>query len=67
MTILEFTNNRPGDMVFGVGGKETLRLTPEGFVYKGKIIEDAGEAYKLFMEWQSKASILSAESGRGEV
>ena len=38
------------DIVFSVKGKEQLRLTEKGFVYKGKVIEDAGKAHKLFTQ-----------------
>ena len=30
-------------------GTEILRITNTGFIYMGKTIEDAGEAYRLFM------------------
>jgi hypothetical protein len=30
-------------------GTEILRITNTGFIYMGKTIEDAGEAYKIFM------------------
>jgi hypothetical protein len=33
---------------------EMLRLDSEGFHYKGQVIEDAGEAYRLFREWLAK-------------
>lgn len=34
---------------------EVLRLDNAGFHYKGETINDAGEAYKLFMAWLKKA------------
>ena len=34
----------------GAGDDAVLKLTSEGFIYKGEVIEDAGEAYKIFME-----------------
>jgi len=30
---------------------EILRLDQQGFHYKGETIDDAGEAYELFMTW----------------
>lgn len=40
-----------GDYVFpGEDGKEVLRITPKGFIYKGDNIEDAGLAYEAFMQ-----------------
>jgi len=30
---------------------EVLRLDERGFHYKGQTIDDAGEAYRLFMNW----------------
>lgn len=41
---------KPEDIVFKIKEKEILRLTTEGFIYKSKLIEDAGEARKIFME-----------------
>jgi len=34
-------------------GTEILRLTEEGFHFKGETITDAGGAYKIFMEVMS--------------
>jgi hypothetical protein len=28
-----------------------MTLTKQGFVYKGQLIEDAGEAHRLFIDW----------------
>ena len=30
---------------------EVLKLDEKGFHYKGQTIDDAGEAYRLFMDW----------------
>jgi len=30
---------------------EVLRLDGKGFHYKGETVDDAGEAYELFMMW----------------
>ena len=30
---------------------EVLRLDNKGFHYKGQTVDDAGEAYRLFMTW----------------
>lgn len=30
---------------------EVLRLDDKGFHYKGQTVDDAGEAYRLFMDW----------------
>lgn len=37
-----------------------MQLTKNGFVYKGELVEDAGEAHRLFTEWckQAKAENL---------
>ena len=34
---------------------EVLRLDDKGFHYKGETIDDAGEAYKLFMDWMKNS------------
>ena len=36
---------------FSKEGGEVLRLDENGFHYKGQTIDDAGEAYRLFMDW----------------
>ena len=38
------------DVVFHIDGKEILKLTEQGFIYNGKVIEDAGEAHKVFLK-----------------
>ena len=38
---------------------EVLRLDKKGFHYKGQTIDDAGEAYRLFMHWMQKANGVS--------
>jgi len=43
--------NTPGTIEFHVGGVESdpvMTLSSEGMTYKGKLIEDAGEAHKAF-------------------
>jgi hypothetical protein len=32
-----------------------LKLTKDGFIYKGQLVEDAGEAHRLFVEWLNAA------------
>ena len=44
----------PNTIIFAAEGTEMLRLTTEGFIYKGEVVEDAGEAYRLFIEWMHK-------------
>jgi len=38
------------NITFSIGGEEVLRLTEKGMVYKGELIEDAGEAHRMFLE-----------------
>lgn len=40
---------------FNAEGSEVLRLSQNGFHYKGQTIDDAGEAYRLFMDWLNNA------------
>lgn len=35
---------------------EVLRLDEKGFHYKGETIDDAGEAYRLFIDWMKQAN-----------
>ena len=38
------------DITFKANYTEVLRITENGFIYKGALIEDAGKAYKVWME-----------------
>lgn len=40
-----------GNICFHAKGVVMLRLDNDGFHYKGQTIDDAGEAYRLFMTW----------------
>lgn len=44
-------NEQEKEIHFNAEGSEVLRLSQNGFHYKGETIDDAGEAYKLFMAW----------------
>ena len=35
--------------------EEVLVLRPDGFHYRGRVIEDAGEAHRLFLEFFKRA------------
>jgi hypothetical protein len=41
---------------------EVLRLDGKGFHYKGRTIDDAGEAYRLFMDWLKIATLKEKNS-----
>jgi hypothetical protein len=41
----------PSTITFQMEGQPPLVLTKDGFIYMGKIVEDAGVAYELFREW----------------
>ena len=32
-------------------GEEIIRITPNGFHYRGQLIEDAGECHRLFVDF----------------
>jgi len=36
--------------------KEIIRLDSEGFHYRGQLIEDAGEAHRLFIEFMRQSN-----------
>lgn len=38
--------------------KPIIKITSEGFFYKGVLIEDAGECYKAFMKFLNEANSL---------
>jgi len=41
--------------------EEILKLSKDGFKYKGETIDDAGEAHKLFKSWMARALSLTPE------
>ena len=41
--------------------EEILRLSKDGFKYKGETIDDAGEAHELFKSWMAKALSLTPD------
>ena len=43
-------NQEPRTVSFKIGETEVLLLTEEGFIYGGELIEDAGEAYSIFID-----------------
>ena len=43
-------NQEPGTVSFKIGETEVLLLNEDGFVYNGRFIEDAGEAYRIFID-----------------
>jgi len=43
-------NSNP-EIKFYAGQELMLRLTKDGFYYQGRVINDEGEAYRLFVKW----------------
>ena len=43
--------NSKQEIKFCIGEEVMLRLTEDGFHYQGRIINDEGEAYRLFVKW----------------
>jgi hypothetical protein len=62
----ETTELEPNIITFNIDPDDTevLRLSQEGFTYKGELIEDAGEAYNIFMEVMGRMndSLIKNES-----
>ena len=50
------------EILFNIKTEAILRLDKDGFHYKGQTIDDAGEAYRLFMHWMQKANGVSDDS-----
>jgi len=44
-------------MQFSISGKVVFELRRDGFLYNGELIEDAGKAYNLFIEFLTKSKI----------
>jgi hypothetical protein len=54
------SNSAPKEITFQLQGnsapKEIIRLDSVGFHYRGQLIEDAGEAHRLFIEFMRQAN-----------
>jgi len=50
-TISLLEPNFKQEIKFCIGDEVMLRLTEDGFHYQGRIINDEGEAYRLFVKW----------------
>lgn len=49
-----------GVLCFVVKGVEVYRLTKDGMIYKGQLVEDAGHAYELAITWFNAVAKLAA-------
>jgi hypothetical protein len=49
------------NITFKANYTEVLRITKDGFIYKGELIEDAGEAYKVWMEVMEQMKAVTGE------
>jgi hypothetical protein len=55
---LAISNPPPNSIILSLDREEPIIVIDEvGFKYKGELIEDAGEIYKLFKEFLKKSSI----------
>ena len=61
--VLEENDVESNNVVFFVGNEEVIRLTPEGFYWKGELVKDNKEIYdkfKLWLNWSfNNAKIIS--------
>lgn len=39
------------EIKFCIGNEVMLRLTKDGFHYQDRVVNDEGEAYRLFIKW----------------
>lgn len=42
---------------FAIGKEIILQITKDGLIYKGTLVEDAGEVYKLFTQYLNDYSM----------
>tara|TARA_R110000796_G_scaffold44447_1_gene108447 strand:+ start:364 stop:552 length:189 start_codon:yes stop_codon:yes gene_type:complete len=49
------------DITFKANYTEVLRITENGFIYKGALIEDAGKAYQVWMETMEQMARLGGD------
>jgi len=50
---------KPGEINFTLDGIVPLTLTKKGFIYKGQIIKEAGQARRLFMKVCKQMEIIN--------
>ena len=50
MAIINIEELPPNTVTFNIEGQDVLVLDGQGMVYNGKRIEDAGEAYRAFLD-----------------
>lgn len=55
----ETGESNEANIIFRAGNppEPVMILSKDGFIYKGKKIEDEGEAYSLFINWLKTASV----------
>lgn len=46
---------QPNSFTFNLNGQQIIVINENGFTYNGKLIEDAGEVYRLFKEFLLQA------------
>ena len=46
----------PNNFTFFLKGEEIMKITPEGFFWKGKLVENDKEIYQKFKEFLNKAT-----------
>jgi hypothetical protein len=49
--LLKFPNDLPYNFVFRMKNEEIMKITPEGFFWKGKLVENDKEIYQNFKEF----------------
>lgn len=52
---IEIGTHRPTSVVFGLDDEEIIKLSKEGFFYKGNLVENDHEVYERFVEWLNTA------------
>lgn len=55
---LELAQSLPSDIRFNFGDQTILRLSKDGFYYKGERINDVDEVYKKFSEWLKSVTLF---------
>lgn len=53
----EATNLEECSITFGQQGEAIIVINKKGFIYKGQLIEDAGEVYNLFKSFLEQSLI----------
>ena len=54
---LKISEPKTSELNFSAGGEELIKLSKDGFFYRGERVDDIHEVYRRFSEWLNKSGI----------